>query len=175
MLHFVLDANTVISEGFGASAHLRALLSASSAVGYKVYLPKPVLEEIAAKYARDLASNARKVGDNLGALSRLLGRDLRSPLDEFDLTAETASFKERLLGQLRASGSEILDYPGTSHEDLVSRATSRRRPFDDKGSGYRDALVWETVLKLATQVEGSIVLVSKDKDLGMRMVTSMAI
>ena len=163
-MHFVLDANTVISEGFGASAHLRALLSASSAVGYKVYLPKPVLEEIAAKYARDLASNGRKVGESLVRLSRLLGRDLSSPVYGLDPESETTLFKDRLLDQLRASESEVLDYPCTSHEDLVRRATSRKRPFDEKGSGYRDALVWETVLKLATQVEGSIVLVSKDKD-----------
>ena len=163
-MHFVLDANIVISEGFGASAHLRALLSASSAVGYKVYFPKPVLEEIAAKYSRDLASNARKASDSLGTLSRLLGRDLNSSVDGFDPKAETALFQDRLLAQLSASESEILEYPCTPHEDLVRKATSRKRPFDEKGSGYRDALVWQIVLELATQVEGNIVLVSKDKD-----------
>ena len=163
-MHFVLDANIVIAEGFGASAHLSALLSASSAVGYKVYLPKSALEEIAAKYSRELTSNSQKVGSTIATLSRLLGRDLESPVIGLDLKRETESFQGRLLEQLMAANSVVLDYPVTSHEDLVKRATTRRRPFDEKGSGYRDALVWQTVLELATTVEGNIVLVSKDKD-----------
>ena len=60
MNHFVLDANTVIAEQYGASAHMRALLSASSAVGFQVHLPKVALEEIAAKYERELSNAAEK-------------------------------------------------------------------------------------------------------------------
>ena len=164
MIHFVLDANTVIAERYGGSAHIRALLSASSAVGYKVYLPKVALEEIAAKYERELAKNAKKAGQSLSRLSRLLDRSLGSPVEEFDSTEETKSFREGLLTHLRMTESLIIDYPDTLHETLVKRATSRKRPFDDNGSGYRDAIIWESVLELATQVEGPIVLVTKDKD-----------
>ena len=164
MIHFVLDANTVIAERYGASAHLTALLSASSAVGFKVCLPKVALEEIAAKYERELAKNAKDADQSLSRLSRLLGRSLDSPVEEFDSSEETKSFREGLLTQLRIAESLILDYPDTPHETLVRRATSRIRPFDDNGSGYRDSIVWESVLELATQVEGSIVLVTKDKD-----------
>ena len=164
MMHFVLDANTVIAEQFGASAHLSALLSASSAVGYKVYLPKTALEEIAAKYDRDVGHCAQEASKNLSSLSRLLGRPLYSPVGEFDSKEATKSFQDRLLTQLKAAESVILDYPSTPHDILVKRATLRKRPFDENGSGYRDALIWETVLELATQVEEPIVLVSKDKD-----------
>ena len=60
MNHFVLDANTVIAEQYGASAHMRALLSASSAVGFQVHLPKVALEEIAARYERELSKNTKE-------------------------------------------------------------------------------------------------------------------
>ena len=164
MDHFVLDANIVIAEQYGASAHIRALLSASSAVGFQVYLPKVALEEIAAKYERDLSKYAKEARKSLSRLSRLLGRSIDSPVDGFNSKEETESFRERLLSHLGMTESRTIDYPDTLHETLVKRATSRKRPFDENGSGYRDALIWESVLKLAKQVKGPIVLVTKDKD-----------
>ena len=164
MNYFVLDANTVIAEQYGASAHMRALLSASSAVGFQVHLPKVALEEIAAKYERELSKNAKEADKSLSRLSWLLGRSIDSPVDGFDSKEETESFRERLLSHLGMTESHIIDYPDTPHETLVKRATSRKRPFDDNGSGYRDALIWESVLELAKQVKGPIVLVTKDKD-----------
>ena len=164
MNHFVLDANTVIAEQYGASAHMRALLSASSAVGFQVHLPKVALEEIAAKYERELSKNAKEADKNLSRLSWLLGRSIDSPMEGFDPKEETRAFREKLLSHLGMTESHIIDYPDTLHETLVKRATSRKRPFDDNGSGYRDAIIWESVLELATQVKGPIVLVTKDKD-----------
>ena len=85
-------------------------------------------------------------------------------MEGFDSKEETKAFRERLRNRLGMTESLILDYPDTLHETLVKRATSRKRPFDDNGSGYRDALIWESVLELAKQVKGPIVLVTKDKD-----------
>jgi hypothetical protein len=164
MNHFVLDANIVIAEQYGAGAHMRALLSASSAVGFQVHLPKVALEEISAIYERDLSKNAKEAGKSLSKLSRLLGRSIDSSVEGFDSKEETKAFRERLRYRLGMTESRILDYPDTLHETLVKRATSRKRPFDDNGSGYRDALIWESVLELAKQVKGPIVLVTKDKD-----------
>ena len=125
MMHFVLDANTVVAGQFGASAHLSALLSASSAVGYRVCLPKIALEEISAKYGRELAKCARVASKSLTRLTKLMDKPLDSPFDAFDLKEEGKRFEDRLLAQLRAAESLILDYPETSHEDLVKRATLR--------------------------------------------------
>ena len=146
------------------SAHIRALLSASSAVGFQVHLPKVALEEIAAKYERELSKNAKEAGQRLSRLSQLLGRSIDSPVEGFDSKEETRALRERLLNHLGMTESRILGYPDTPHETLVKRATSRKRPFDDNGSGYRDAIIWESVLELAKQVKGPIVLVTKDKD-----------
>ena len=57
MNHFVLDANTVIAEQYGASAHMRALLSASSAVGFQVHFPKVAWR----KLPRDTKGNCRRI------------------------------------------------------------------------------------------------------------------
>ena len=163
-MHFMLDANILHAEKYGTGARITAFLSAASAVGYKVYVPKLVLEEISANYSRCLASHAQKVHDSLAGLTRFLIRDFQSPLKQFDLEVETTVFKNTLSARLATADSVILEYPSASHEDLVKRATARRKPFNAKGSGYRDALIWQTVLDLAMQVDEDIVLVSSDKD-----------
>jgi len=161
-MHYVLDANVIVGGAFGASVHLRTLLSASRDIGYTVYVPRIVLEEVFAKYSRALASKVEEANKVLAALSRLLDRDYKHLADGLDVGGETKGFQERLLGQLVEARSVILEYPDTPHADLVKRATLRKRPFDNKGHGYRDALIWQTVIELATQVEGTVILVSQD-------------
>lgn len=163
-MHFVLDANSFIGKNFGANPELKQVLSASSAVGYTVHVPQVVIEEVREEYARVLKRDFNVVRRSLGKLSSLTGQDYRSFAADFDQSAEIASFPDRLLDQLKSAEAEILEYPDVSHEFLVKSATSRRRPFNDKGSGYRDALIWKSVLELATRVQASIVLVSNDGD-----------
>ena len=44
--------------------------------------------------------------------------------------------------------------------ELVGRATSRIRPFNDVGSGYRDPLIWMSVLDLVAHTTGRVLLVT---------------
>jgi hypothetical protein len=49
-------------------------------------------------------------------------------------------------------GWAVLPYPAVPHRQVVARALARRRPFDPRGrGGYRDTLIWESVLELARQ------------------------
>src|SRR5262249_54391515 len=74
----------------------------------------------------------------------------------FDYRADLTERLEEVLG------IAVLDWPDVPHSDLVSRAVSRRPPFDSKGSGYRDSLVWANVLELA-KARADVALCSEDK------------
>jgi PIN domain len=56
----------------------------------------------------------------------------------------------------------VMDWPTISHRELVVRAISRTPPFDHKGSGYRDSLVWADVVELA-KAGHHVALASEDK------------
>ena len=51
-----------------------------------------------------------------------------------------------------------------AHTQIVERAASRRRPCDDKGDGYRDTLLWFSVLEMASATEEPVTLVTGDTD-----------
>ena len=59
--------------------------------------------------------------------------------------------------------------PGISHEIVIDRIYDRKAPFrqneKNKDAGYKDFLIWNTVLKLArTNSDQEVVLVTADRD-----------
>ena len=56
----------------------------------------------------------------------------------------------------------VLPWPQTAHQDLAMRAVNRTPPFNEKGTGYRDSLVWADVVELARSGH-DVALVSMDK------------
>ena len=164
-VHIVVDANIIIGTGYGSNHQFRELLSTLEDLPHDLCIPKVVIEEVIGKFSRDFDDDAREIRSRLRDLSRRLGKDLSSTVNDLDKANEVSSFRERLEAQF----DRILDYPDTRHELLVRRATTRIRPFDEEGDGYRDALIWETVLILAEEDDSSeddakVVLISNDND-----------
>ena len=163
-MHIILDANSLIDEGYGASPRAGELLSIAGLLGYQVHVPQVVLEELVGHYSRNLGDKIRTLRRQIANLSWLVDRELNIPIDASDQANESILFRDRLLARLDAANVNTPDYPTNSHEEIVKRATSRRRPFDDSGSGYRDTLIWFNLLDLAGDLDGRILLVAKDKD-----------
>lgn len=121
-----------------------------------VYVPASAFEETVENYsrsveeARKLLARANRDRRNLG-LHDALGDD-----EGFDLRAHLSERFDSVLG------ITVMDWPTVSHQELVCRAVKRMPPFDQKGSGYRDSLVWADVVALA-RAGHQVALVSDDK------------
>jgi hypothetical protein len=80
-----------------------------------------------------------------------------------DVETIRAEEEGRIRKTLAAADGEIVPLPGANHEDFLERALRRRQPFDTQGrNGYRDVLLWETVLSL--EPGEPVYLVSEDRD-----------
>ena len=163
-MHIVLDTNSVVSEGFGNSKQFKALLSVSNALGHTIVVPQLVIDETVAKFNRTLASEVETVRNRLSKLSNWIDRSLESPVESLNLGHETESFKSALHAKLKDANVVVVSYPDTPHEALVRRATSRTRPFNEAGSGYRDTLIWMSVLDVVASTTERVVLVAADND-----------
>lgn len=122
-----------------------------------VCVPPSALEEAVANHARAISSSDL-------ALSKLLSErrhlGLGTSLVETSLPDYRAYLVERFDEVL---GIDVLDWPHVSHADLVARAVMRTPPFDSKGSGYRDSLVWASVMGLAAG-GADVALITSDSD-----------
>ena len=130
-------------------------------LGHSVHIPKVVIEEMIRRYGDNLRSESKRTREALGRLAKLLAWRLDDPLPKARVAEFISHYRNWLQDQTR---DFVADYPRTTHEAVVVRDLSRRRPFDQEGKGYRDTLIWETVLELASRDNMPVALVTKDKD-----------
>ena len=158
-MHVILDTNVIFAEGFGTSVLFRFFTSAASSLGHEIHVPALVIDEAARKFEEEIAKRQSQTNSALELLETYLRKSLDMTKVALDTQEEVRDFRVVLEGF-----NSVLDYPDTPHKELAKRAIHRKKPFDNKGSGYRDSLIWESVVELASAVEGQVVLLTKDKN-----------
>ncbi len=147
----VLDSSVIVADP-RLKGPLRTLLEAGPRLGLACCVPAIVLDEVVIVYRRQLDEAAAKLEKAFRTWERLTGEagSFTVP-DDATRQLETVAYRQFLETHLDQWGARVLAYPRVPHEDLVQRAASRRKPFAESGSGYRDALIWATVVELATE------------------------
>lgn len=77
-------------------------------------------------------------------------------------------YNQRVAEAIAENNIDILPLPDVTHEELLARDLASKKPFDLNGKGYRDALIWETVLRRYSQLdyEDHLFLVTDDSNFG---------
>ena len=153
-MHLVFDANVLYSEGFASSHLFRFLATLAPSLGHKFYVPAVVIDELTAKLKREIQE---EVNGPLRKWGIKLGKSLKPQLDP----QEEAEVLRTKLHECEM----VLEYPRISHEDLAKRAINRTKPFKENDTGYRDSLIWESVVELAATIKDpdEVALMSSDK------------
>lgn len=156
MKTLVLDATELRKDWLCAGLKFQLIKHMVDQALISVYVPASVLEEVIAHHGRAVEDTAKKL-DGVVRDRRALGL---GPVE-----ADNTGFDYRayLIERFdEALGITVMDWPDVSHRELVARAVSRTVPFDQKGSGYRDSLVWAAVVELAKSGR-DIALASEDR------------
>ena len=153
----VLDTNELQRDWMCVGLRFQLLRHRPFYPPIQVCVPATVIEELVANHAREVeearasaASTERKL-DRLGVI-----RTPISTVEDFDYRAYLLQRFDEVLG------IDVLEWPEVSHAELVARAVNRKPPFDGRGGGYRDSLLWADVVKLAS-AGNQIALVSQDR------------
>jgi len=127
-------------------------------------VPELVIREAVGVYGRTFKRTQRDLRDVLRRRRRLDAGAPDAALGKVELSvdpvAASQNYEVALRATLASAGTQVLPLPTVGHEELVQRSLDHRKPFDHDGhAGYRDALIWHTVLDAATAA-GRVVLVS---------------
>jgi len=141
---------------------MKVALAHGREAGWTIVVPEVVVQELIRGYRRALKDSLSKRADEATRLSRRLG--LHVPSDQIDPDRATDDYAMRLRESLE-SQAVIAPLPAVSHENLLSRDVDERRPFKN-GKGYRDTLIWLTVLHEATKHDHVIFMTANRKDFG---------
>ncbi|MDO8208958.1 PIN domain-containing protein [Conexibacter sp. CPCC 206217] len=158
-VHVVVDANILIAN-FRSGRAFKLLMDGARTEQLRVSVPELVIREATNKYRERCDEERRALERAAGGLARL-GVDW-SGHSRIDPATEAARYGRDLRRTLKAAGVRIPRIASISHSRMVDRALARKKPFGENGAGYRDALLWETVLNEVRQ-HGPLVLLTKDR------------
>jgi hypothetical protein len=159
-VNIVLDANIICADLPLQGIAFRVFLGGLPRTGAACHVPAVVVDEVLAKYRRELIDARKKLEQANRGWRHLTESELCPEITDAAITRETEAYRQRLQRRFADAGIAILPYPSVPHEDLVRRAVERRKPFRESGTGYRDALIWESALALFARDSSPLLLVT---------------
>lgn len=163
-MKIVLDTNILCQDYFLKSLQAQLLLENHKVINGNLCIPQVVVDETINRYKEDLQEAVEKATKTNRVLQKLLGSDENI---DIDIENKVAVMSTELMKKLNQHKVDILPYPKVSHEEIVSRDLSRKKPFQRDGKGYRDTLIWENIKSLYGWGIDDLVFISNNpKDFG---------
>jgi len=140
-------------------------------------VPEIVVREMVNQFQEALTAAHERLAAAERELGNLLGRAISQRVDANAIRSAGVRYDAELREILASHGVSIEPLPAelACVELLLQRDLGRRKPFGDRKSsdrrsnrrdrgGMRDALIWETVLKLCRQERRSLALITDNTD-----------
>jgi predicted nucleic acid-binding protein len=167
VVHVTFDTSALVEDWWLERAATRALLAQARRGKATLWIPEVVVAELVNKRSERLRAQWDKHAGASRAVGALMAPDRRGAwrAADVDFDADRADYERQLRQRLQQADVRIAPWPEVAHVDLVTRDLARSRPFKQNGSGYRDALIWETVKQIAEQHPGDdVILISTNND-----------
>lgn len=161
----VVDANAIVRGSWHLdSAPWRLLRYRGRAQLDQLIVPEVVVREVVGQYRAELTKTIEEATRLTNSMRRLR---VRAPSwTDIEIEATVSGYEQGLRESLEGARARI-EEPLVDVLDLADRAIARRRPFNDKGAGFRDAAVWEHVVHAASvRVPRPVAFISNDGGFG---------
>jgi hypothetical protein len=145
MIIFIADANVFWADPNLSGEDWMLITEFVQRQEGKLIVPQVVIDEVVNNFRKQITGAVSAASKARSDISRLTGKQVPATL-KIDSEKEARDYETRLKYILNTLRAEILPYPKVSHPDLVKRALNRRKPFNEAGSGYRDSLIWLSVI-----------------------------
>ena len=148
-MKIILDANILYGDFHLKGAKIKALCESVKATGDVIYIPEIAVDELINKYIEQVQEYNLKLKKLFSEFTCLLDKMIEpNPFTEKIIEHEVENHRAYFMLQLKKLGIKIIPYPLIPHKELVKRDLARMKPFNVRGQGYRDALIWECVKNL---------------------------
>lgn len=157
-MHVFLDSNIFFNHWYLESSQLRLLFHYLNNEGYTLLVSSLVVEEVENKH-RSLARGAYAAMEKeANTISALFPKNKVSlpPLSDMPVYELERQLKDRVDFISRVG------YENISQSMVVQRAMSSRRPFQANEKGYRDTLIWLSLLQYLKEedIDGDVAFIT---------------
>lgn len=148
-MKIVFDTNILYEDFFLRGAQVVDICETARQNNIEVYIPEVVYDEIVNQYREKLDEIQKEIDSSANKVRRISTTlSLNNPINEVARNQLLDEYPSILNQRLEELNIKKLPYPAIPHKEIVARDLKRRRPFQKSGKGYRDALIWETILRI---------------------------
>lgn len=157
-----LDTNIFYKNWFLESAHFKYLFNFINNDAHDLVISKLVIEEIENIRNREINLAVEAINKEFDCLNKRLSKCIN--LDIQNMVNESYSIESLL--KKSVEWLEIIDYNNVPQDEVVKRALSNIKPFQEEEKGYRDTLIWLSLLDYIKrkEVKEDIIFISSNKN-----------
>lgn len=144
-----LDSNILIRENFFRSSFSTLFLRATLFLGIGIVIPRIVMDEVEGNYPLRLIEKNKQFDKLRREINNLTEKDI----DGLNLVHETKRHKRRMRKLEKTENVEILPYPKLSLRRIVKASYESRKPFKDNGEGYKDYVIWKSIVSYINSLD----------------------
>lgn len=146
-MRIFLDSSVLVASGFHLGVgSLSTLEEFARRDDVELVTSQVVIDEVVNKYRQRLVQEVSQALSNLEKLSQTAGMTLSVPLNDQVVLDLVDQYRNGLINLFERSHGWIMPIPDVCHSHLVERSIAQIKPFGGKNDGYRDALIWHSVL-----------------------------
>lgn len=148
-MRVVIDTSVFRQSYWLNNTAFTVLLDGCGSAGHSLYTSAVVYEELLNLYREALEEKVVALTRATRDWDQLVFQNpaQQAPIDK---DQPFVAYREFVDETFDMYGITVLPYPLVTHEDVVRRDLARRKPFAKGGKGYRDTLIWESVIELAS-------------------------
>ncbi|RLL81553.1 PIN domain-containing protein [Mesotoga sp. BH458_6_3_2_1] len=158
----ILDSTVFCADFRMSGSSFFTLFEAVRAALIELKVPDVVIDEVVNRFREDLEETLQKKRKLDSKLDSLLKKETSNSSPDICVEKEVIDYRNFLHSQLKKLNAEVLPYPETPHKLIVERCLRRRAPFKKDGKGYRDSLIWESIVQLSKSTEEPVVFVTSN-------------
>lgn len=158
-MNIVFDTNIIFGNWHLKAPNMTVLETLIKLGKCKLIVPEIVVLEAKNKFREEI----QKCMSNLGKINRMLPPGMeRVPIPDHENVAQ--EYSKWLDARLVELNAEIIGHSDVSHDAIVKRALSGRKPFRKSGKGYQDTLLWEIILRHVASPDDTTFFVTGNYD-----------
>jgi len=159
MWQVVLDANIIRENWLLNGPSMSVLGKFIDSNRCKLFIPDVVRLEVNKLFREEAKNCIRNVGE-LKKLNIIADADIQVP----ELMQLCEAYQQRMNERLEGLRAEVIQYNHITHQQILTRADQGRKPFRASDKGYKDTLIWEGVLSIATQASRTCFITQNYRD-----------
>lgn len=147
-IQVLLDANIFIDDALMRRGPFRLLLEQSRRGSFRLLVPELVVMETVNHRRKMMESARREFRKAAREVARLFSLDNEPQQYLYlDVNERTRAYERAFREKLEMANATILDFPSVGHKELTRKAIRAAKPFREGDRGYRDSLIWQSVVE----------------------------